>query len=211
MPTLHYFYDPLCGWCYGAAPLVGAAREVVAVRPHGGGMMSGAQRQPVTPRLRDYVLPHDRRIAALTGQPFGEAYIDGMLRDSEAVFDSTPPIAAMLAAEHVAGRGLDMIARLQTAHYVDGRRIAERAVLLAVAGDIGLDPTAFAVALDEQDGEPVQAHIRETRRLMREMGANGFPSFVLDSGDSQQRLDLSPYLGRPQDLAAYLRSLIAAN
>lgn len=21
-PTLHYIHDPLCGWCYGAAPLV---------------------------------------------------------------------------------------------------------------------------------------------------------------------------------------------
>lgn len=22
--TLHYFHDPFCGWCYGAAPLVAA-------------------------------------------------------------------------------------------------------------------------------------------------------------------------------------------
>ncbi|MEG1327174.1 MAG: DsbA family protein, partial [Janthinobacterium sp.] len=28
MPTLHYIFDPLCGWCYGAAPLVEAARAV---------------------------------------------------------------------------------------------------------------------------------------------------------------------------------------
>ncbi|MCF3992670.1 DsbA family protein, partial [Pseudomonas aeruginosa] len=23
--TLHYLYDPLCGWCYGASPLLAAA------------------------------------------------------------------------------------------------------------------------------------------------------------------------------------------
>ena len=23
---LHYIYDPLCGWCYGAKPLVQAAQ-----------------------------------------------------------------------------------------------------------------------------------------------------------------------------------------
>ena len=123
-PTLHYVHDPLCGWCYGAAPLVDAARKFMSVRPRGGGMMSGANRQSVTPRLREYVMRHDQRIAALTGQPFGEAYFDGLLRDAEAVFDSTPPTAAMLAAESMAGRGLDMIARLQIAHYVNGRRIA---------------------------------------------------------------------------------------
>ncbi len=27
-PILHYIYDPLCGWCYGAAPLVQAARGI---------------------------------------------------------------------------------------------------------------------------------------------------------------------------------------
>ena len=24
--TLHYIYDPLCGWCYGAKPLIQAAQ-----------------------------------------------------------------------------------------------------------------------------------------------------------------------------------------
>ena len=27
-PVLHYIYDPLCGWCYGAEPLVWAASKV---------------------------------------------------------------------------------------------------------------------------------------------------------------------------------------
>ena len=205
-PVLHYIYDPLCGWCYGAAPLVAAARAIVTVRPHGGGMMTGAYRQAVTPQLRNYVMPHDRRIAALTGQVFGDAYVDGLLRDTAAVFDSAPPIAAMLAAERLGGRGLEMIASLQIAHYVDGRRIAEPATLLATAETIGLDPAAFADALAEQSGEPVQRHIGETRELMRLIGAAGFPAFVLESGTSLQLLDLSPYLGHPDALQEWLRS-----
>ena len=28
--TLHYVYDPLCGWCYGAAPLLEAAADLGA-------------------------------------------------------------------------------------------------------------------------------------------------------------------------------------
>ena len=53
--TLHYIHDPLCGWCYGAAPLVKAALEVLPVRAHGGGMMAGARRRSVTEALRGYV------------------------------------------------------------------------------------------------------------------------------------------------------------
>ena len=122
--TLHYIYDPLCGWCYGAKPLIDAAREIVPVVAHSGGMMAGSHRRPVSAQLRDYVMPHDKRIAEYTGQAFGDAYFEGLLRDTRAVFDSAPPTTAILAAEQLAGRGLELLGRLQTAHYVEGRRIA---------------------------------------------------------------------------------------
>lgn len=207
MTTLHYIYDPLCGWCYGAAPLVKAAREVLDVRPHGGGMMTGAQRQAVTPQLRAYVKQHDERIAQLTGQHFGRDYVDGLLNQTGVVLDSEPPTAAMLAAEAIAGRGLDMLAQLQIAHYVEGRPIADHATLIEVATSLGLDPAAFTDALDSQTGEAVQAHIHETRRLMAKVGAPGFPSFVLETDGVLQIIDIAGYLGDPQAFQDRLRSL----
>ena len=203
--TLHYLYDPLCGWCYGAAPLLKAAREVVEVRAHGGGMMTGPRRQAVTPQLRGYVMPHDARIAQLSGQPFGEAYFNGLLQDTTAVFDSEPPTAAILAAEAVASRGLDLLAALQVAHYVDGRRIADRAVLIEVASTLGLDPAEFTLALDRQSGAAVQAHFEDTRALMVQLGAQGFPSFALQIGGVMTRVDFSRFLGRPQEFQDWLR------
>lgn len=204
--TLHYLYDPLCGWCYAAAPLVKAAREVLHVSPHGGGMMTGARRQNVTPQLREYVKPHDARIAQLSGQPFGVAYLDGLLRDTSAVFDSAPPTAAMLAAEECAGRGLDMLAALQIAHYVEGHRIADRAVLIEVATRLGLDATEFSAALDRQSGDALQTHFQETRAFMAQVGAQGFPSFVLEIEGARQSVDFSRYLGHPQEFQEWLRS-----
>lgn len=202
--TLHYIHDPFCGWCYAAAPLVKAAGSVLPVRAHGGGMMAGSRRQPVSPQLRDYVMPHDRRIADLTGQPFGEAYFEGLLRDASAVFDSTPPTAAMLAADKLGGRGLDLLARMQTAHYVEGRRIAERDVIIEMAVAIGLDAAAFAQALDEAGGDEVQAHIAETRQLMARVGARGFPTFALERDGQFSLIDASAFLGRPDALREWL-------
>ncbi len=204
-PILHYLYDPLCGWCYGAAPLLRAARDVLPVRPRSGGMMAGARRQAVTPQLRAYVQPHDQRIAQLSGQPFGPAYTDGLLRDNGAVFDSEPPTAAMLAAEQLAGRGLDMLARLQVAHYEEGRRIAEPSVLVELAASLGLDAAAFAETLTQLSGEAVQAHFRETREFMTRVGARGFPTFVLETAEGLQSIDVSAYLGRPQAFQERLR------
>ena len=200
-PTLHYVFDPLCGWCYAAAPLVQAARAVpgLTIALHGGGMMTGPNRRTITPQWRDYAMPHDRRIAQLTGQPFGEAYFEGLLRDTTAVMDSEPPTTAILAAEALGGRGLDLLQRLQRAHYVEGLRIADAAVLRKLATDIGLDGPAFAAAVDAHAREPTRDHFAAIRELMERMGGGGFPSFALARGDGRlERIDASPWLGRPE-------------
>ena len=211
--TLHYIFDPLCGWCYAAAPLVDAARTVpgLAVAFHGGGMMAGAQRRTITPQWRDYVLPHDRRIAQLTGQPFGDAYADGLLRDVGAVMDSGPPTTAVLAAEEVGGRGLDMIHRLQRAHYVEGRRIAEPAVLRELAVDLGLEGAAFEAAVTRLAGAPTQQHFEASRQWLARAGGRGFPTFALAQDDGQlTALEFGSWLGRPQAWAEHLAGQLPA-
>ncbi|MFS2096605.1 DsbA family protein [Pseudomonas sp. Pseusp11] len=204
---LHYIYDPLCGWCYGAKPLVQAAQAVLPVIGHGGGMMSGANRQTVSPQLRNYVMPHDRRIAEYTGQPFGEAYFEGLLRDGTAVFDSTPPIAAVLAAEQIAGRGLELLGRLQTAHYVEGRRIADEAVLLELAAQTGLEPEAFQQAFSAADTD---RHIKDSRALLARVGGQGFPTFALEQDGQFTLVDIGPWLGKPQAFAQWLSQSLSA-
>jgi len=207
--TLHYIYDPLCGWCYGAEPLLHAAHSVLPIQLHGGGMMTGANRQSVSPQLRDYVMPHDRRIAEYTGQPFGEAYFEGLLRDHDAVFDSAPPITAVLAAEKIAGRGLELLARLQTAHYVEGRRIADRDVLRALAESIGLDPQVFNAAFSEILGADTQAHIKNSRQWLAKIGGQGFPTLALEQDEHLHLIDISPWLGKPEAFAEWLRQRVA--
>jgi putative protein-disulfide isomerase len=202
--TLHYIYDPMCGWCYGAAPLIEAARAVAPIQAHAGGMMMGPQRRPVTPELRRFVVEHDQRIAHLSGQPFGAGYTDGLLNDTAAVLDSEPPITAILAAEQVAGQGLALLARLQKAHYVEGRRVAERQVLGDLAAEIGIDRAGFERAYDEAAGPAAKEHVAATRALMNRLGATGFPTLALEQNGTFTRLDLAPYLGRPDAWLAFL-------
>ena len=214
MPTLHYIFDPLCGWCYGAAPLVEAARAVpgLTVAFHGGGMMTGSNRRRITPAWRGYVLPHDRRIEQLSGLPFGDAYIDGLLNDTTAMMDSEPPITAILAAEALAGKGLDMLQRVQRAHYVDGLRIADLPVLLALAQELGLDGAAFQAAYARQAGAATQQHIDASRALLAQVGGQGFPTFVLDDGSGKLSvIDIGDYLGQPAKLQAQLGGVCDAH
>jgi putative protein-disulfide isomerase len=207
--TLHYLYDPLCGWCYGAAPLIQIAREMAPVIAHAGGLMVGDARRPVTPKLAKFVKPHDRNIAQLSGQPFGDAYIHGLLNDAGAVFDSEPPITAVLAAEHLAQRGLDLLARLQTAHYVDGEWIADIDVLQALAADIGLDATGFEHAFTQLAGAATHAHIEATRALMIRTRAYGFPALSLERDGIFTPLDITAYFGKPDAWHAWLIKQLA--
>ncbi|QNK66015.1 DsbA family protein [Variovorax sp. PAMC26660] len=210
--TLHYIFDPLCGWCYAAAPLVEAARGVPGLKVafHGGGMMTGANRRAITPQWREYVMPHDRRIAEMTGQPFGEGYFEGLLRDTGAVMDSEPPTTAILAAETLrAGGGLDMAHRLQRAHYVEGRRIADADVIVALAVELGFDAEAFAASFKQLSGEATTKHIAESRQFLQRAGGQGFPTFVLTQADGNAgRVDIGPWLGRAEEWKAKLAEFV---
>lgn len=209
--TLHYVFDPLCGWCYAAAPLVQAARTLPGLRVelHGGGMLAGASRQTITPQWRDHVLPHDQRIAQRSGQPFGAAYLDGLLNDVGAPMDSQPPTTAILAAQQIAGRGLDLLQRLQQAHYVEGRRIAEPAVLRSLAQAVGLDPAAFDSAFDELCGPPTEQHFADSRQWLRRLGGQGFPTLGLERQGHVEPLDIGAWLGRPDAWREHLAARLA--
>lgn len=217
-PVLHYIFDPLCGWCYAAAPLLAAARALpgLDLQWHAGGMLSGAARRTITPDWRAHVMPHDERIAALTGQPFGDAYYNGLLNQVGATLDSTPPIAAMLAAEAMDGRGLDFLARAQTAHYVEGRQIATLAVLQALARDLGLDVPAFAEHYQNALAGDAARHIQESREWLQASGGQGFPTFVFEFTDRAsgqrvaQRVDMGSWLGNPAGWQEHLRQGMAA-
>ncbi|ASY80738.1 protein-disulfide isomerase [Pectobacterium polaris] len=196
---LHYIYDPLCGWCYGAAPLALAAQEIdgLDLILHGGGMMTGSNSRTITPEWHDYVIPHDRRIAQMTGQTFGEAYYEGLLRDTSVVLDSAQPTAAVLAAEAMDDKGMVMLHEIERAHYVSGLKIVDAAVLRQCAEAIGLDGEAFSTEFAFIQAETLSKHINASRELLAKVRGQGFPTFALeDANGNFQQIPASNYLGQ---------------
>ncbi|WP_323640295.1 DsbA family protein [Pectobacterium polonicum] len=205
---LHYIYDPLCGWCYGAAPLALAAQEIdgLDLILHGGGMMTGSNSRTITPEWHDYVIPHDRRIAQLTGQTFGEDYYEGLLRDTSVVLDSAPPTAAILAAEAMDDKGMAMLYQIEQAHYVSGLKIVDTPVLRQCAEAVGLDGDAFCTELAFIRAETLSRHINASRELLAKVRGQGFPTFALeDANGNFQQIPAANYLGQVE---AWRRMLI---
>lgn len=208
--TLHYVYDPFCGWCYAAAPLLAAASELKGLKivPHGGGMLAHDSAKTMSAEWRDFVRPHETRITALSGQVFGDAYKDGTQFDYDVVLDSAPPTAAMLAAEELAGAGLPMLKRLQTAYYLEGRHIADRAELTRLAVELGLDEERFSAAFERANSR-LPAHFEDTRELLWRAGGRGFPTLAFEKDGVLELLHLGQFLGKPEQFREALESLMA--
>lgn len=201
--TLHYVYDPLCGWCYGAAPLLQAAATIAGLKIelHAGGLWLGSRRQPMGEALRDYVRPHDQRIEALTGQHFGERYFNELLLREGCLLDSEPPIRAVLAVTALGGDGLVMLHRIQQSHYRDGIWIGEPAFLATLAAEQGIAAEAFQQAYLQA---PLLQHLADSQGWMKRLGGQGYPTLGIEREGKLERIEVNQYLGEPELLIPQL-------
>jgi putative protein-disulfide isomerase len=204
--TLHYIYDPLCGWCYGAEPLVNAAVGVegLELALHGGGLWPEPTRLPEDRRA--YIREADQRVGRMSGQPYGSAYLSGLLDDPTLTLESRPTTAAVLAAQSIdPAKALAMLQGIQHGHYERGLKVVEPAVLGQIAGEIGLDRDAFDAASKAVE---VDAHISNTRRFMHQIGAGGFPAFVLQIGDQWFAVPNRQFASAPRGFASWLGQML---
>jgi putative protein-disulfide isomerase len=207
--TLHYIYDPLCGWCYGAEPLAWAAAKVegLTLRLHAGALWPQPTRLPED--TRRYIQQADQRIAQMSGQPFGAPYLTGLLLDPTMVLDSRPVIAAVLAAQSLdPTKALPMLRGIQHAHYELGKRVVEEVTLLDIAAEVGLDRAAFAAVYRSV---PVDEHIAASRELMNNIGAQGFPTFVLEIDGEWFAVPHSRFASSPAQFGEWLGGQLRAH
>jgi putative protein-disulfide isomerase len=207
--VLHYLYDPLCGWCYGAEPLAWAAATArdLQIELHAGALWAQPTQLPEQTRL--YIQQADQRISQLSGQKFGAAYHQGLLLDPTMVLYSRPTIAAVLAAQSLdPSKTLAMLKGIQHAHYEHGKRVVEEGTLLDVAAEIGFDRAEFRDALDRA---PVDEHIAKSRELMTRLGAHGFPAFFLQIGEDWYPVPHGRFAASAAQFRDWLESQIQAH
>ncbi|MEC5384708.1 DsbA family protein [Uliginosibacterium sp. H3] len=199
--TLHYIFDPLCGWCYAASPLLRAFSssplgESVALRLHPGLLFEGPRELGLP--FRQHILEADQRIHQLTGVPFGAPYIARVKNPAPIILDSTLPSLSVLAAEALApAAGLDMLEAIQQAHYEAGHDVCQPERLQALAIARGLPADAFD-AMQGSQREALFGEVRIARAMLQASGGQGFPTFVLETGKRRVRLDHSQHYGQPQ-------------
>jgi putative protein-disulfide isomerase len=206
---LHYIFDPLCGWCYGAAHLVHVLAQRLApevpLRLWPGALFP--EPVPVRAGMREHIVSADRRIAAMTGAQFGPAYLERIGDASRAVtLWSVPVIAALGCA--APEKQLALLEALQRAHYVEGRDLADGATLAAVAREAGLNGAAFEAQMQSPaHARATSEWISQARALMARTGAGGFPFFAAEKDGKLMVVDHQAAYADPEPLAAQLAAL----
>jgi putative protein-disulfide isomerase len=188
--TVTYLFDPLCGWCYGASPVIqqlGQQTDIqLELAPTG--LFAGGGRS-MDAAFADYAWSNDLRIAKLTGQRFTEAYRRNVLGRHGSRFDSGAATLALTAVSLLEPlRELETLKVLQEARYVQGLDTCDVPVVEKLLRDQGLAVAAnrFAAA----DAELLAANavrIQKGQGLMQTFGAQGVPALVV-SDDKGGRL-----------------------
>ena len=182
--TIDVVSDVVCPWCY-----LGEKRLEAAL---------AGQSFPVTVRWRPYQLDPTIPSEGLDRQQYMERKFgkDGRVKgihDRLAglgaevgiafAFDKITRAPNTLDAHRLirwaasAARQSEMADRLFRAYFVEGRDIGDRAVLLAIAGDCGLDTEIVRKLLEGgADVEPVRQEVAEAQKI----GVTGVPFFIFD-------------------------------
>lgn len=194
-----YLFDPLCGWCYGAATLL----EQLVARPDFDialaptGLFAGDGARPMDDGFAAYAWSNDQRISRLSGQTFSEAYRRDVLGDRTRLFDSGPATLALTAVALTApDREFAALKSIQNARYVEGRDSTDisvlagalRAMQLAEAADRLAAPDAALIAA-------YRDRLEAGRAEMRRFGANGVPALIKGKGNDRRLVQASALFG----------------
>lgn len=178
--TLIALVDPLCGWCWGAAPAfekivaAGLTLEIVC-----SGLFIGDRE--MTPEFADYAWQNDQRIALMTGQIFSRAYNEKVLRNFGSKFDSGPATLAVTAVQmREPEKALKALHALQAARWAEARDITSEAVVAEVLREIGASPDTVAAFLaeDQEIIDELNNRANFARQVMTQIEARGVPTVV---------------------------------
>lgn len=208
--TIHYLFDPLCGWCYGATAavttLIAAPGVVVKLAPTG--LFADDAARTMNDAFAKYAWTNDQRIEQLTGQHFSQSYRDRVLGDRLQRFDSGLATLALTAVSLTESRReFEVLKAIQHARYVDGLDVTSPDTLAGLLARLDLQAAAKQIMRPDPEllGEN-RRRVEQARALMAELGARGVPTLVAEDGSKRWLLDASAAYADP---AAVLRQLAA--
>ncbi|RVD20984.1 DsbA family protein [Mesorhizobium sp. M4B.F.Ca.ET.017.02.2.1] len=207
--TLTYLFDPLCGWCYGATPMLDRLAEsgtVIELLPTG--LFSGAGARPLDTGFAAHAWANDQRIERLSGQRFSQAYLDNVLNVRGTLLDSGAATLGIIAGGLEDPRQrLAALKAIQHARYVGGRDIVTVDGVAAVLTDVGMADAAQM--LKAPTPALLAAHrdlVGHGRTLFQRLHANGVPALAMIRNAAPRLIGANALFGSYDNLVAHIQA-----
>lgn len=183
-PTLWYFADPMCSWCWGLSPVIEAIREDYRERMKIALILGGlrSETEAMSDERRTEIFQHWHDVNALSGQAF---QFEGAL-PAGFVYDTEPACRAVVAAASLKAEATFPIFKaIQSAFYTAAQDVTQAAVLAGLAEANGVATAPFLQAFDS---DAVKQKTLAHFHMARQLGVHSFPTLVLQDEEGHQLL-----------------------
>lgn len=183
---LYYAHDPMCSWCWAFHPCwqeieSGLPESIEVVRLVGG--LAPDSQEPMAAEMQQFLQQTWVRIQ--TQVPGTEFNFD-FWRNCSPRRSTYPACRAVIAARQQQA-GAAMTLAIQAAYYLNARNPSDDTTLVELAAELGLDSAQFAQDLGST---LTQQRLLEEIRFCQQIGAQGFPSLVLEQAGQRWLLAL---------------------
>jgi len=203
-----YFYDALCGWCFGIHPALSKLYQKhqhnVEFEVISGGLFlneNAGKINDVAPHIKNgaYKLVEER-----TKVKFGEAFLSDLLGKGDNTLDSLPPaIALCIVKESYPERAMEFAASLTRAVYEDGINSIDINTYTKYATKIGFAENIFQ---EKMHDKRYKTMAKQDFLSYQRSGVRGFPTLMIESqkGLSIMAQGQSSFSDMDRQLSQYL-------
>jgi putative protein-disulfide isomerase len=177
----------MCSWCWAFRPSLNALltelpKQIDVIRLLGG--LAADSDESMPEEIRAYVQANWQRIEEQVPET---KFNYDFWKQCQPRRSTYPACRAVIAARQQ-GKEFDpaMTLAIQQAYYLQARNPSDLSTLTKLAVEIGLDKEKFEADINSTEtNETLQQEIKQSRKL----GLNSFPSFLLDTGNKQIRIE----------------------
>lgn len=178
---INYYYDALCGWCYGFSPVISKLKETyknqIDINVVSGGLFTGRQVGKV-----NQVAPHIKAgayksVELMTQVKFGKTFLDDVFGQGNMVLNSMPPtIALCIVSEAFPEKELEFAAELLEAVYFDGINPIDIEAYVPYVEKYGMEKQEF---LDKMNSKVYEQKAVEEFTKFSKSDYSGMPSITV--------------------------------
>ncbi|GAA0421374.1 DsbA family protein [Cocleimonas flava] len=175
---LYYVHDPMCSWCWGFSPTWSKIRtqlpDNIEVKYLLGGLAPDSD-EPMPEQMQEAIAGYWKRIQQhIPGTEFNFDF----WQECEPRRSTYPSCRAVIAARKQKPEiEREMIDAIQKAYYLNAKNPSNDETLIDIAESLGLDKEAFSADLNSAK---TQQQLEEEMTFARQIGAQGFPSMMLE-------------------------------